>query len=266
MKNLNNYKTKIKSDFSLINYLKIKKNSPFSFRNSRMKIDDNISNQKKYNINSNKNNNKLKIKKNSLENFININNEKKKISLEKILKNFSSNNRKNNNTNNNSNTNINYFSNNNSKINNIFSYSNINTNNNSHINLNEEENFNNNQENFPLINNNNINNNKNDLIKNKIKKLKLIDIKKNSNSQNSTKNIQLFNSNKFPTFNSIFNNNINNNDESFDEKIQLLKQKASDPDWLYITVGYFTDMTDGNLHAALRFASEYEQEFQDDFY
>lgn len=54
--------------------------------------------------------------------------------------------------------------------------------------------------------------------------------------------------------------------ESFDEKIQLLKQKASDPDWLYITVGYFTDMTDGNLHAALRFASEYEQEFQDDFY
>ena len=88
MKNLNNYKTKIKSDFSLINYLKIKKNSPFSFRNSRMKIDDNISNQKKYNINSNKNNNKLKIKKNSLENFININNEKKKNFFRKNIKKF----------------------------------------------------------------------------------------------------------------------------------------------------------------------------------
>ena len=65
MKNLNNYNSKEKSDFSLINYLKIKKNSPFSFRNTRLKLNDNLCNQKKYNINSNKNNNKLKIKKTS---------------------------------------------------------------------------------------------------------------------------------------------------------------------------------------------------------
>ncbi|WP_029231025.1 GGDEF domain-containing protein [Butyrivibrio sp. VCB2006] len=58
----------------------------------------------------------------------------------------------------------------------------------------------------------------------------------------------------------------NSNEKSFDEKIKMLKEKAHDPDWVYFTVGYYTDMTEGNLHTAMRFANEYEQEFKEDFY
>ena len=54
--------------------------------------------------------------------------------------------------------------------------------------------------------------------------------------------------------------------KEFEEKIKQLKEKASDPEWVYFTVGYFTDMTEGNIHTAMRFASEYEQEFKEDFY
>ncbi|MCR5655888.1 MAG: GGDEF domain-containing protein [Butyrivibrio sp.] len=55
-------------------------------------------------------------------------------------------------------------------------------------------------------------------------------------------------------------------DKEFEEKIKQLKEKASDPEWVYFTVGYFTDMAEGNIHTAMRFASEYEQEFKEDFY
>ena len=58
----------------------------------------------------------------------------------------------------------------------------------------------------------------------------------------------------------------NSTKEGFDAKIQKLKENASDPEWLFFTVGYYTDKNDGNLHAAMRFASEYEQEFKEDFH
>ena len=58
----------------------------------------------------------------------------------------------------------------------------------------------------------------------------------------------------------------NSNDKKFEEKIKELKAKANDPEWVYFTVGYYTDMTEGNLHTAMRFANEYEQEFKEEFY
>ena len=58
----------------------------------------------------------------------------------------------------------------------------------------------------------------------------------------------------------------NSSKDGFDAKIKELKEKANDPEWVYFTVGYYTDMTEGNLHAAMRFANEYEQEFKEDFY
>ncbi len=54
--------------------------------------------------------------------------------------------------------------------------------------------------------------------------------------------------------------------DEFEEKIRILREKANDPEWLFFTIGYFTDMTEGNIHTAMRFASEYEQEFKEDFY
>ncbi len=58
----------------------------------------------------------------------------------------------------------------------------------------------------------------------------------------------------------------NSTEKSFEEKIKKLKERANDPEWVFFTVGYYTDMTEGNLHAAMRFANEYEQEFKEDFY
>ncbi|MBR4357588.1 MAG: diguanylate cyclase [Butyrivibrio sp.] len=55
-------------------------------------------------------------------------------------------------------------------------------------------------------------------------------------------------------------------EEEFEEKIENLKDLASDPDWLYFTVGYYTDNTDGALHSAMRYANKYEQEFNEEFY
>ncbi|WP_026651893.1 GGDEF domain-containing protein [Butyrivibrio proteoclasticus] len=55
-------------------------------------------------------------------------------------------------------------------------------------------------------------------------------------------------------------------EEEFEEKVNKLKERASDPDWLYFTVGYYTDTSEGKLHTAMRFANEYEREFRDDFY
>ena len=58
----------------------------------------------------------------------------------------------------------------------------------------------------------------------------------------------------------------NTTEKDFENKILLLKEKASDPNWVYFTVGYYTDLTEGNLHTAMRFANEYVQEFREDFY
>ncbi len=58
----------------------------------------------------------------------------------------------------------------------------------------------------------------------------------------------------------------NTTEKDFENKILLLKEKASDPNWVYFTVGYYTDLTEGNLHTAMRFANEYGQEFREDFY
>jgi len=55
-------------------------------------------------------------------------------------------------------------------------------------------------------------------------------------------------------------------EDEFEEKIENLKDIASDPDWLYFTVGYYTDNTDGALHSAMRYANKYEQEFNEEFY
>ncbi|WP_158589555.1 sensor domain-containing diguanylate cyclase [Butyrivibrio sp. CB08] len=55
-------------------------------------------------------------------------------------------------------------------------------------------------------------------------------------------------------------------EEEFKNKINLLKEKASDPEWLYFTIGYYTDSSDGELHSAMRFAYKYENEFKEEFY
>ena len=52
----------------------------------------------------------------------------------------------------------------------------------------------------------------------------------------------------------------------FKNKVESLKEKASDPAWIYFTVGYYTDNTDGALHSAMRYANKYEREFNEEFY
>lgn len=58
----------------------------------------------------------------------------------------------------------------------------------------------------------------------------------------------------------------NSTEKSFEEKVKELKERANDPNWVFFTIGYYTDMTEGNIHQAMRFANEYEQEFKEDFY
>ena len=55
-------------------------------------------------------------------------------------------------------------------------------------------------------------------------------------------------------------------EEEFKEKIEILKEKASDPEWVYFTIGYYTDTSEGQLHSAMHFANEYEHEFKEEFY
>ena len=54
--------------------------------------------------------------------------------------------------------------------------------------------------------------------------------------------------------------------QEFKNKIELLKSKANDPNWIYFTVGYYSDATEGELHSAMHFANEYEHEFNEEFY
>ena len=55
-------------------------------------------------------------------------------------------------------------------------------------------------------------------------------------------------------------------EEEFEAKIELLKEKASDPEWVYFTIGYYTDSTEGKLHSAMHYANVYEQEYKEEFY
>ncbi len=55
-------------------------------------------------------------------------------------------------------------------------------------------------------------------------------------------------------------------EEEFEKKIELLKEKASDPEWVYFTIGYYTDSTEGKLHSAMHYANVYEQEYKEEFY
>ena len=55
-------------------------------------------------------------------------------------------------------------------------------------------------------------------------------------------------------------------EEEFKEKIHKLKERASDPEWVYFTIGYYTDSTEGKLHSAMHYANEYEQEYKEEFY
>ena len=54
--------------------------------------------------------------------------------------------------------------------------------------------------------------------------------------------------------------------KEFKNKIELLKSKANDPNWIYFTVGYYSDASEGELHSAMHFANEYEHEFNEEFY
>ncbi len=58
----------------------------------------------------------------------------------------------------------------------------------------------------------------------------------------------------------------NGSEEEFENKIELLKEKASDPNWVYFSVGYYTDNSEGKLHSAMHFANVYEKEFLEEFY
>jgi diguanylate cyclase (GGDEF)-like protein len=52
----------------------------------------------------------------------------------------------------------------------------------------------------------------------------------------------------------------------FEEKIRLLREKASDPDWLYFAVGYYHDEDSGNLRLAMRYADERMYIDKNEFY
>ncbi len=52
----------------------------------------------------------------------------------------------------------------------------------------------------------------------------------------------------------------------FEEKIAKLREKASDPDWLYFAIGYYHDEDKGKLRLAMRYADERMYEDKDKFY
>ncbi len=55
-------------------------------------------------------------------------------------------------------------------------------------------------------------------------------------------------------------------EEEFEQKIEHLKEKASDPEWVYFTIGYYTDSSEGKLHSAMHYANIYEQEYKEEFF
>ncbi|MCR4757469.1 MAG: GGDEF domain-containing protein [Butyrivibrio sp.] len=55
-------------------------------------------------------------------------------------------------------------------------------------------------------------------------------------------------------------------EEAFLEKIKLLREKASDPNWLHFAIGHYHDATSGNLRLAMRYADEQMYIDKDKFY
>ena len=55
-------------------------------------------------------------------------------------------------------------------------------------------------------------------------------------------------------------------EKDFEEKIKLLREKASDPDWLHFAIGYYHDSESGNLRLAMRYADERMYKDKDKFY
>lgn len=55
-------------------------------------------------------------------------------------------------------------------------------------------------------------------------------------------------------------------EEEFEEKIEKLRELASDPDWVYFTIGHYTDTSEGLLHSAMHYANIYEKEYIEEFY
>ena len=55
-------------------------------------------------------------------------------------------------------------------------------------------------------------------------------------------------------------------EEDFKKKVENLKERASDPNGVYFTIGYYTDTSEGQLHSAMHFANEYEQEYKEEFF
>ncbi len=55
-------------------------------------------------------------------------------------------------------------------------------------------------------------------------------------------------------------------EHDFKEKIEKLREKASDPDWLYFAIGYYHDEDSGRLRLAMRYADERMYLDKDKFY
>ncbi|MBE5842338.1 MAG: GGDEF domain-containing protein [Butyrivibrio sp.] len=55
-------------------------------------------------------------------------------------------------------------------------------------------------------------------------------------------------------------------EDEFKEKIKLLREKASDPEWLHFAIGYYHDASNGNLRLAMRYADEQMYIDKDKFY
>ena len=50
------------------------------------------------------------------------------------------------------------------------------------------------------------------------------------------------------------------------EKVEKLREKASDPDWLHFAIGYYHDESSGNLRLAMRYADEAMYKDKNAFY
>ena len=55
-------------------------------------------------------------------------------------------------------------------------------------------------------------------------------------------------------------------EKNFEEKIKLLREKASDPNWLHFAIGYYHDADSGNLRLAMRYADERMYKDKNKFY
>ena len=54
--------------------------------------------------------------------------------------------------------------------------------------------------------------------------------------------------------------------DNFEEKIRILREKASDPTWLHFAIGYYHDAELGDLRLAMRYADELMYKDKNKFY